>query len=185
LETVVNELKKYDIAIFGLENKAHEYVFESGDAFFAAMEQQLIQRGQFRTRLVLDKSSTMIRLDFHIQGQVELICDRSLEPFEEPIDVTERLFLKFADEAGELTDEIELIPWDTQQINVARYIFDFIGLSLPMKKLHPRFRTEEDEDEEEEGKVVYRSGPEETDESDSPEPPIDPRWEALRRLNNN
>lgn len=179
------ELIKYDIQIFGLENKSYEYDFESGDAFFSALEQELIQHGSCRTHLVLEKSSTMIQLTFYIQGAVELTCDRSLEPFDEPIDIRQQLFLKFADRAEELTDEIELIPWDTAQINVARYIFDFIVLALPMKKLHPRFRQEEnDEDDDEEGKMVYRSEPEVSDE-ETGEPPIDPRWEALRKLNNN
>ncbi|WP_128545740.1 YceD family protein [Larkinella soli] len=179
----MKELQKYDISIVGLENRAYEYDFESDDAFFAAMEQELIQSGSFRTHLVLTKSATMIQLDFHIHGTVGLTCDRTLEPFDESIDLREQLFLKFSDHAEELTDEIELIPWDTHQINVARYMFDFIALSLPMKKLHPRFRNEEESDTEEEGKVIYRSEPEGTD--DAGEPPVDPRWEALKKLNNN
>jgi uncharacterized metal-binding protein YceD (DUF177 family) len=181
----VKELQKYTIPISSLEDKSYEFDFESGDAFFEAMDQELIQSGSFKTHLVLTKSSSMIHLNFHIQGTVGLICDRSLDPFDEPIDIEEQLFLKFSDRVEELTDEIELILWETQQINIARYLFDFIVLSLPMKKLHPRFRQEEnDEDEEQEGRVVYRSdapGPDD----ETPEPPVDPRWEALRKLNNN
>lgn len=185
--TEVKELKTYTIPIVALEDKQYEYDFESGDEFFAALEQELIQHGTFRTHLTLDKSSTMIRLDFHIRGAVELTCDRSLEPFEEPIDIRERLFLKFADHNEELTDEIELIQWDTQEINVAGYIFEFIGLALPMKKLHPRFRDpEEGTDETEEGKLVYRSGGIDADaDGDDPQPTVDPRWEALRKLRDN
>jgi uncharacterized metal-binding protein YceD (DUF177 family) len=189
LRSDLKELKKYTIQIVGLENQAYEYDMESGDAFFEEMEQNLIQRGHFKTHVVLDKSSTMIRLDFHIQGEVELICDRSLDPFYEPIDVEQRLFLKFGDRNEELTDEIELITWNTQEINVARYIFDFIGLSLPVKKLHPRFRPDElgDEDDEQEGKLIYSSSSPESDneEEEKPDAPIDPRWEALRKLRDN
>lgn len=183
----MKELKTYTIPIVALEDKQYEYDFESGDEFFAALEQELIQRGAFKTHLTLDKSSTMIRLDFHIRGTVELTCDRSLEPFEEPIDIQERLFLKYADRNEELTDEIELIQWDTQEINVARYIFEFIGLALPMKKLHPRFRKEEPDAEETEiGTLVYRSGPvDSADEADDEGSAPDPRWEALRKLRDN
>ncbi|GAB3269126.1 DUF177 domain-containing protein [Larkinella harenae] len=181
----MKELQKYTVSIGSLDHKSYEFDFESGDAFFEAMEQELIQHGSFKTHLVLTKSASMIQLNFHIQGTVELICDRSLEPFGEPIDIREQLFLKYADRVEELTDEIELILWDTQQINIARYLFDFIVLALPMKKLHPRFRQEEsEEDEEQEGKVVYRSGASDT-EPDDQEPPIDPRWDLLRKLNNN
>ncbi|GAB3895135.1 DUF177 domain-containing protein [Larkinella knui] len=181
----MKEIQKYTISISSLEDKTYEFDFESGDAFFEAMDQELIQHGSFKTHLVLTKSSSMIQLNFHIWGTLGLVCDRSLEPFDEPMDIREQLFLKFSDRVEELTDEIELILWDTQQINIARYLFDFIVLSLPMKKLHPRFRQEEtDDDEEQEGKVVYRSEPAGPDD-ETAEPPVDPRWEALRKLNNN
>ncbi len=182
---MVNELRKYDIHIIGLEEKRYEYDFESGDAFWEALEQELVTKGTVHTHLTLDKSSTMIRLDFHIRGTVEQICDRSLDLYDEPIDVQHLLLLKFSDHNEELTDEIELIERNTATINVARYIFEFIGISLPMKKLHPRFRDEEenDDDPESDVKLIYRSDADETEDDD--QPPVDPRWEALRKLNNN
>ena len=180
---MVNELRKYDINIIGLDEKRYEYDFESGNAFFEALDQELISQGNVRTLLTLDKSSTMIRLDFHITGYVEQTCDRSLDLYDEPIDIRHLLLLKFSDHNEELTDEIELIERNTATINVAHYIFEFIGISLPMKKLHPRFRAEEEqEDAHIEGKLIYRSDP---DEPEDDQPIIDPRWEALRKLNNN
>ena len=180
---MVNELRKYAINIIGLEEKRYEYDFESGDAFFEALDQELISRGNVRTHLTLDKSSTMIRLDFHITGQVEQTCDRSLDLYDEPIDIRHQLLLKFSDHNEELTDEIELIERNTATINVSRYIFEFIGVSLPMKRLHPRFRAEEEQDDDElEGKLIYRS---DADEPEDDQPEIDPRWAALRKLNNN
>ena len=93
------------------------------------------------------------------------------------------MLLKFSDHNEELTDEIELIERNTPTVNVARYIFEFISLSLPMKKLHPRFRAEiDDEDDESEGKIIYQSEPEPDETGNAP---LDPRWEALRRLNDN
>lgn len=178
----MNELRKYDINIYGLENKRYEFDFESGDAFFDALEQNLIRKGTFTTHLTLNKSETMIRLDFHIKGDVEQVCDRSLDEYNQPVDIENRMLLKFSDHNEELTDEIELIERNTATVNVARYIFEFIGLSLPMKRIHPRLRTEDDDDDESEGKLIYKSEPE-PDEDGSPV--LDPRWEALRRLNDN
>lgn len=181
----MNALREYDINIVGLENKRYEYDFESGDAFFAALEQELIRRGQVQTHVVLDKSETMIRLDFHLVGTVEQTCDRSLDEYEEPVETRQMLLLKFGDHNEELSDEIELIERNTATINVARYIFEFISLSLPMKRLHPRFRDEEElEDEESNVKLIYSSGPA-TDEEDNDEPTTDPRWAALRKLHDN
>lgn len=179
----VNELKQYEILIFGLENKRYEYDFESDDAFFGGLEQEMIEKGNVYTHLILNKSETMIRLDFQIKGTVELTCDRSLDLYDEPIDIERLLLLKFSDHNEELTDEIELIERNTHNINVARYIFEFIATSLPMKKLHPRFREEEeDDDEDSDGRVIYTS---KTNDESTGEAPIDPRWAALRKLSDN
>jgi uncharacterized metal-binding protein YceD (DUF177 family) len=182
----VKELSKYNIDIYGLEDKQYDYDMESGDAFFEEMEQDLIEHGHFKTHVVLNKSATMIQLRFHTTGSVTLTCDRSLEPFEEPVDTDDRIILKFGDHNEELTEEIEMISRNTNRINVARYIFDFIALSLPVKKLHPSLRTEEDEfdleDDEEEGMLVYTSGETEEGDDTEEEEKIDPRWEALKNL---
>lgn len=181
----MNELKQYEIPILKLENKRHEYAFAGDDQFFEAMEQELIRRGRFQAHLTLDKSETMLHLKFAIRGSYELTCDRTLEPFEEPFETTQRLILKYGDEPEELSDEIEIIGWDTPSLNVARYLFEFIALTVPAKKLHPRLRAEEaDEDEEQperEGKLVYSSDADEPEDADQP-PAVDPRWQALSKL---
>lgn len=181
----MNVLRTYDIHIAGLENKRYEYDFTSDDSFFAALEQELIQHGTVQAHLVLDRSETMIRLDFHITGIVEQTCDRSLDCYDESVDTQQVMLLKFGDHNEELSDEIELIERNTATINVARYIFEFISLSLPMKRLHPRFRDEDDEEgEAQNGKVIYRSDSDGTDD-EAGQSTVDPRWAALRKLNNN
>ena len=184
----MNILRPYDINIAGLQYKRYEFDFESDDAFFAALEQTIVEHGTVQTHLVLDKSETMIRLDFHIVGSVEQLCDRSLDEYEQPVDTRQTMLLKFGDHNEELSDEIELIERNTQTINVARFIFEFLSLSLPMKRLHPRFRDEEDElDEDSPGRLVYQSDTNPDNDGNETEPTetIDPRWAALRKLNDN
>lgn len=180
----MNQLRDYDINIVGLDNKRYEYDFTSDQAFFAAMEQELIEKGHLQTHLILEKSETMIRLDFHIVGSVAQVCDRSLDDYDEPVDTQQTMLLKFGDHNEELSDEIELIERNTAIINVARYIFEFVSLSLPMKRLHPRFRDENEDDNDLNGQVIYRSDPE-TEHDEDEQPEVDPRWAALRKLNNN
>jgi len=190
----VNALRYYDIAIQGLENKRYGYDFVSDDSFFAGMEQELIRNGSVETHLTLEKSETMIRLDFAITGTVEQICDRSLDEYDEVVDIERTMLLKFADHNEELTDEIELIERNTSIVNVARYIFEFIALDLPMKRLHPRFRDEEENDDENgaNGRLIYQSGasPESADDenedtSTTKPDSADPRWAMLRKLSDN
>ena len=180
---IVSELREYDIDILRLANRRHEYTFESDDAFFAQFPGSLVKHGKVRTNLLLDKSETMLQLQFSIAGTVELICDRTLEPFEHPLEVAEKLILKFGENRETLTDELEIIPRDAQRINVAQFIYEFVGLALPMKKIHPRLRDEK-YPETAEGLLVYTSGGESEAEDETDGPAADPRWEALRRLQN-
>lgn len=203
-------LNTFKIDIFRLESKQYLHEFEGGSEFFVALEQDLIEKGNFKATVSLDKSEVMIQLLYHIVGSVELTCDRSLDTFDFPFDITQKLILKFSDHTEEITDELILIDRNTQYINVAQDIYEFIGLQIPMKKLHPRFRVEEDEflfssdeedleddedfiwDDDDEGEIVYSTSTsdleDEEDEEESNEEDdrkIDPRWEALKKLNNN
>jgi uncharacterized metal-binding protein YceD (DUF177 family) len=183
----VKDLKNYSIEISKLSNKKHEFEFESGDAFFSNFEHSLLEQGSFKVKLTLDKSETMLTLFFYITGTVELICDRTLESFDYLLNIKQKLILKLGDEDEVLTDEIEIIKRDTQQINVAQYIYEYIGLSIPMKKLHPKVAKDHYE-ENEEGILVYSSGttPEEdTTHTPDSEDNLDPRWQILKNLKDN
>lgn len=171
------ERHKYDIHIQGLENKQYEFEFEGGDKFFAEFEQDIIAKGSFRANVSLEKSSTMIQLAIKITGSIELTCDRSLEQFDEPLDIQQRYIYKFGDRHEELSDEIEIIPFGTATINLMHHLYDFIMLTVPMKKLHQRFR------DEEEDYIYTLEGDEiEEDEVADDETPIDPRWAALKGI---
>ena len=121
-----NYLANYKIDIFRLENKQYVLEFEGDNQFFAEFEQDEVGKGNFKAKVTLDKSETMIQLLYEIEAVVELTCDRSLELFDYPISITKKMILKFADRTEEVTDELMLIDRHVQQINVAQYIFDFI-----------------------------------------------------------
>jgi len=180
---MVKELEKYDIDIMGLSEKQHVFEFESGARFFQEMNQEVMSGGHFQTTMTLDKSSTMIQLGFRISGVAKLICDRSLEEFDESVDTEGRIILKFGEENLELTDEISLIHRNTHRINVAGYIFEFIALAIPMKKIHPRLRDEDELEDDSDGVMVYVSGGESQDEpQEEASEAVDPRWAALKEL---
>ena len=136
-------LNTFKIDIFRLENKQYTHEFEGNDGFFEALDQDLIKKGHFKATVVLNKNETMIQMIYKISGSVELTCDRSLDLFDFPVDVNQKMILKFSDHNEEITEELMLIDRNSQYINVAQDIFDFIGLQIPIKKLHPRFEKDE------------------------------------------
>ncbi len=138
-------INTFRINIFHLQNKQYLHEFEGNDTFFAELEQErkLIEKGNFKAVVTLDKSETMIQMLYKIKGSVELTCDRSLDVFDFPFDITQKMILKFSDHTEEITEELMFIDRNVQYINVAQDIFDFICLQIPIKKLHPRYSENE------------------------------------------
>jgi len=167
----------YSINIVGLSNTEHHFQYEFGGEFFRNYGTDIVSDGKFLVDLLLTKHETFIETEFKISGVARLTCDRSLEPFDFPIEKKNKIVFKYGEEYQEVTDEIIVIPRDTATLEVGQYIYEFIALGIPLKKLHPKFRDEADDDSE--GKIVYTSGPpeEKKDEED-----IDPRWNILKKL---
>jgi len=172
-------VRAFKVNIVGLTNTTHHFDFEVGNDFFSHYGSGLISQGSLKTDVTLDKHETFIDASFQIKGSVQLICDRSLDPFDYPISVNRKLVFKYGNANEELSDEIVMIHRDSESLELGQYIYEFIALEIPIKKLHPRYKDEEDEDDKAEGKIIYTSKPED-DKSDGEN--IDPRWEKLKKL---
>jgi uncharacterized protein len=177
----------YDLEIYRLKEGEHRFELPINDAFFEIFGGELVETGSGRAEILLDKSSRMLSLHVNIQARVRLECDRSLEPFDHPLDIQDILYVKYGEEEEELDENLLVITENTQRINVAQYLYDLIGLSLPMKRIHPDYRTEEDDDwDDTEDILVYQSGAKEEQEPDTAQAEedknIDPRWQGLKDL---
>ncbi len=181
-------LKDFDIDIYNLSNKKHEYEFEVGDGFFQQLPDSFLQKGDLKAKLVLDKSETMMQASFDIVGIVEIECDRSAELFDFVIKTNDKLIFKFGDEYQELTEDIVVIPRSAPKINVAQYVYEFIVLAIPIKKIHPKSSNpdmddEAEDDDDTEGNLIYSTGmAKPTDSNEEEIPNADPRWAALANL---
>ena len=173
--------RAFTVNIVGLGNKVHHFEFEMGNDFFREFGTELLSEGSLKAEVALDKRETFIGASFQINGSVKLICDRSLDPFDYQIQTERNLVFKYGDADEELSDEIIMIHRDSDSLELGQYIFEFIALEIPMKKLHPRFHDEEAEDDNAEGKIIYSSKPSPDDDRTDGED-IDPRWDVLKKL---
>lgn len=174
----MKDLKEFDIDLVSLANESHDFQYIVNDKFFTMFEHSLVEVGKCNINVVLNKSETMLICEFDINGTIQLSCDRSLELFDYQIAQSEQIIFKYGEQAQELSDEIVIIPRGLATLNLAQYIYEFIALCVPMKKLHPRFASEEDE-EDVEAFLIYSSA--ESEEEIAKEE-IDPRWEDLKKL---
>jgi len=173
--------RQFDLDIYKLSSKKHYYEFDIDNSFFESFEHSLIEKGNLKVKLTLEKSETMLIADFTIAGFIKLICDRSLDEFDYPLDLTRQVIFKYGTEFAEISDEVVTIPKEIQKLDVSQFIYEFIGLEVPMKKLHPRYEGEEDSDEP--ATLIYSTKKEEQEGEE--EENSDSVWEKLKKLKNN
>ena len=169
-------MEEYVVRLSGLEDGTHEFGFTLDDSFFATYDYDEIKSGAVEASVYLVKKPGVLTLDIHLEGMVNLTCDRCLEQYQQAVDKQEQLFLKYGDHTEELEDNVVMIPWETHEIRVAHYLFEFIVLSLPLKKVHP------DREDGSNGcnpnmmnklkEHAIRKGDQE----------IDPRWNELKKI---
>jgi uncharacterized protein len=167
---------EFTINLHGLSQKSHRLDFSIGDDFFTHYGQSLLEGGRFEAIITLDKRETLMEADFEIKGSARLVCDRSLEPFDFPMDLHRKILFKFGTETKELSDEITELAREQATLDLGQYLYELITVNLPMKRLHPRFK---DLESEEEIRLVYSSP---ADVSENKEETVDPRWEKLKKL---
>ena len=172
-------VREFGVNIIGLSNKVHHFDYELSDSFFTHYGQAIVDGGSFKVEVALDKRETFIEARFSISGSAKLICDKSLEPFDFPLHLNKKIVFKFGEEEMEISDEIIVITREKASLELGQFIYEFICLEIPLKKVHPKFQDEE-EDENGNGKIIYSSG----NTSDVSEQPlsIDPRWEKLKNF---
>ena len=137
----MSELNAFTIPLKGLKSGIHEYAFEITDWFFKHFPESPIKEGNFAIKLFFDKRPDMLVLTFDVKGSVKTNCDRCLTAIDLPIQDSQQLLFKYAEEAKE-DAEVVYITRNTNVLNVARYIYEYICLAMPMIKV---YNCEEDE----------------------------------------
>ena len=172
----VKKQKKYQINISGLSDKKHHFNFNIKDDLFKLFKSDIIQNGDLLVNIYIDKSEAMLQILFEIKGWVVLNCDRTLEEFEHTITLNKENFFQYGDTFEELDENIIVIPKNLAELDLSQYIYEYIILSLPIKKLHPKFVNESKEIDER--SYIYST----KSENYFVQLETDNRWEALKKL---
>ena len=129
----------YNIPLRSLSEGKHEFKYDLDNKYFALIDDGTadVKKGNIKVMVYLKKTSVTFELNFDIQGVVHVPCDRCLDDISMDVDTKNKLIVKFGKEYSEESDEIVIIPEDDGEINIAWFLYEFIVLSLPAKKVHP------------------------------------------------
>lgn len=128
-----------------------------------------------------NRQRRFIEVNYEVEGGVELICDRCLESFEQPIGATYDIVFK-ADVRKETENEegaVRTFNFSSNTFSIEKEVRDSMLLQVPIKKIHPKFRDESGDIKQFEEKSFGK--PPESEEEEK----IDPRWSKLKELKNN
>ncbi|MFN3916396.1 MAG: YceD family protein [Flavobacteriales bacterium] len=129
-------LKYFEIPVTGLKQGIHSFDFEVKREFFTHFDFDEFEDAQITARLDVDKSSTMMVMTFTFGGFINVPCDLCGDVFNLQIDNEFRLIGKFSHQQGDDNDEIIHIPYDESRLNIAQYLYEFILLATPAKRVH-------------------------------------------------
>ena len=172
----------------------HEFEYHLDKQFFVNMESSDIHDADLNVALTVQYNGDIYNLDFHITGEVVLICDRCLDDLRFPIDATYHIVVKYGEDYNDDNDEVLEIPETDNTLNVAYMIKDTVELAIPMKHVHPLGKcnrqmsamlkkhraTSGDDDAELENELIDEINS--IDAQSSAAGNSDPRWDALRKL---
>ena len=133
----MDPLHSYKIGFRGLSLGNHQFLFDIDKDFFGCFEQSEISECVVRLDLRLEKETNMLVFDFVFSGWVGLDCNRCLERYRQPVDQTQRLFVKFGDGYAEQSDDVIVIPHGESHFDIAQLVYEFLHLGLPIRRAHP------------------------------------------------
>ena len=132
--------RDYEIAFVGLKPGQHSFEYEIDKRFFEEFGPQDFENPKVHIRLVLEKNTGFMLLKFEVGGMVDVLCDRCGNTL--PLDLWDEfeVLVKMTDKPEEKNDEEEdpdvfYISRTESHIDVKKWIFEFINLSIPMHKM--------------------------------------------------
>ena len=168
---------KYNVDLKGMKAASLELSFDLDNAFFASIEGEEFQKGNVKATVTVVKGRDVFELSFVLSGKVVVPCDRCLDDLEIEVETENTLRVKLGDDYADDGDFV-IIPEQEGDLNVAWYLYEFIVLALPMKRVHAPGKC----NHEMTGKLKRHSAEAHDGECDGDESVIDPRWAGLKDI---
>ncbi len=165
---------KYKIEFAALKIGDHQFNFKADKKFFDRFNFSDFNDISVNIDIDLTKKSTLLKLNFVLEGRVNVSCDLTNEPYDHTIKHVASLVVKFGQEYNDEDDEILVLPHGDHKLFVDQYIFEMIVLSLPPKRIHPG--VEDGSLNSEILEILEELKPKENSNL------ADPRWEQLKKL---
>ncbi len=161
----MKQFKEFDIQFVGLKDGFHQFNYHIDKTFFDAYNFDEYEDASLKVTVEMNKKVNLMEFKFAVKGFVTVPCDVTGELFNLDIEGDFPLIVKFGDEYNDENEEILILSHEMYKLNVSQYIYELIVLSVPLKRLSPDVK-----DDEQIEQIEYKNEE------------VDPRWDKLKDL---
>ena len=127
----LKSLRTYSIPFTGLKLGKHHFDYVIANDFFDEFEYSLVKKAELQCSVELDKQETMLILSFHINGKIDMTCDKCLAEYPQQVDIHEQQIAKFSEEGIDDDEEIITLTKNDHEINIAGLIYEYVNVAAP------------------------------------------------------
>jgi len=127
----------------------------------------------------LIKKSNSLEFHFNINGTINVNCDLTNEPYNQPVEGEHLLVVNFGETYNDEDEALLILPHGSYEVNIQQYIYELIVLSMPAKRVHPGVA--DGTLDSEILKKLEELQPKDVEEKIE-EKENDPRWDELKKL---
>ena len=129
----------YTVSFKGLSLGTYAYDWTIDSDFFSRYEMSEIGDASIDVQLTLVKHSSFLELGFSMNGWASVVCGRCLDTLKLDVTSNNKLYVKFGNTAEELDsddNDVIMLPYSEDRLNVAQYLYEFAHLNLPLRRVH-------------------------------------------------
>ena len=127
---IVSWKSKYNIEFKGLKEGLHNFDFRIDDTFFRHFEESLVDNGDIKIKVILEKRSAFLKIRFKIKGWLELTCDRCLDNYQQKVKGETEFFVKFGEKKFEEGENVIWVLPDEHFIGLTQAIYEYVSSNI-------------------------------------------------------
>lgn len=134
----MSQKRPYHISFSGLAQEKYQFQFVVDNAFFYDFDYTEFIDAEAIVEVSLVKQNTILKLSLSATGSVTVNCDLTNQTYNQPISGKLDFLVKFGTQFNNENEDILIIPYNQNQIDLSQYIYEMIVLAVPQKRIHPK-----------------------------------------------
>jgi uncharacterized metal-binding protein YceD (DUF177 family) len=173
-------MKAFSIPFSSLKDGSHDFTYQVTDSFFEAFPFSEIKKGNVKVDVTMVKSFHIMTLNIKMKGEVELVCDRCVSDYRQPVEGERILVVHLNADSFEDEDDLISLPESVHALDLSQYLYEYISLLAPSRRVcggNPEGSNECDPETIKKLEEL-RAGSDTDDDKKN----ADPRWDSLKNL---